>query len=388
MEYQPLPVRVQCPHCSSLCQLDEQYLGAPVKCGKCGQPFAARTASTQPARVPQAPPRLPPVPDPPPPGKSSGLGSMLRGMFRSFSSGKPEGPIPPEEEGEEALLELDAPGAEARLAPGSTQPAGGDSVPGVCRLDVGSATSPGRVRSRNEDSFLVQQLNWSNLDRRHELALLVVADGLGGHEAGDRASGLLIQHLSAALAGLLGQAVAGTAAEAPEALLADLLKEANRIILQKAQGDPACKGMGATVAAVLIWDGKVRIGHIGDCRVYHFAGGKLTQVTVDQTLVARMVELGQLTPQEALTHPRRNEVSQAVGQHAEIAPASHQLRLSAGEWLIVACDGLHAHVEGPTIELEIDASPSSAAHVANRLVELANQGGGTDNCTVVAVRGH
>jgi protein phosphatase len=162
------------------------------------------------------------------------------------------------------------------------------------------------------------------------------------------------------------------------------IQEANRTVYRAAKNDPACKGMGATVAAVLVWDGQALIGHVGDCRVYRQRSGQLTQLTRDQTLVARMVELGQLTPQEAASHPARHEVTQAVGKRTEIEPARYGLKLERGDWLLVACDGLHAHVDDRTIQDTISKAPFSAAPLADQLVDLANQGGGSDNCTVVA----
>jgi protein phosphatase len=261
---------------------------------------------------------------------------------------------------------------------------------GPPRLDIGSATSPGRQRERNEDSFVVQHLVWSNLDERHELALLVVADGMGGHEAGDRASGILVRAVARAMAPLLAGALDGKFKDAGAAELADTLdfglQEANRTVFRKSKGDPACKGMGATAVAMLVWDDRVLISHVGDCRVYHQRAGRLTQVTRDQTLVARMVELGQLTPQEAEKHPLRNEVSQAVGIRADLTPARHDLQLTVGDWLVTACDGLHAHVSAATLQARLAGCTSAAAQMAQQLVDLANQGGGSDNCTVVAVR--
>jgi protein phosphatase len=262
------------------------------------------------------------------------------------------------------------------------------------RLDVGAATSPGRVRKRNEDSFLVQQLAWSNLDERHDVAVVVVADGMGGHDAGDRASGVTIRTLGGCLAGLLGGALSGQLkAPAPNVLAETLnyaLQEANRGVYRQGQSDPACRGMGATVAAVLIWDGLALLGHVGDCRVYHYqgAGRVCQQVTRDHTLVARMVDLGKLTAKEARNHPARNEVDRAIGRQAEVEPSRHQLTLAAGDWLIVACDGLHAHLDGFDLQEEIGKASSSAGGLALYLVDLANQRGGSDNCTVVAVRCH
>jgi protein phosphatase len=257
------------------------------------------------------------------------------------------------------------------------------------RLDVAAATTPGVVRERNEDCFLVQHLAWAHRDRRHEVALLVVADGMGGHGAGDEASGQAVRAVGGGLAALLGAALGGQLPRPDAPRLAEAvesaLKEANRAVLRKAGEDPACKGMGATAVAVLVWDELAAVAHVGDCRVYHLRAGRLSQVTKDQTLVARMVELGKLTPQEALTHPGRHEVTQAVGRQAELAPGRAVLQLQPGDWLLAACDGLHAHVGADELQDLLARSPA-AAEAAEELTDLVNRRGGSDNCTVVAVR--
>jgi serine/threonine protein phosphatase PrpC len=257
-----------------------------------------------------------------------------------------------------------------------------------CRLVVGSATTRGRVRDRNEDSVLVQQCTWSNLAERHDVALIVVADGMGGHAAGERASGLVLQAMNKALTPLLAAAVHDRV-PSPEDLDAAVdrgLQEANRLVRDTAKDNAALKGMGSTAAALLIWDGRASIHWVGDCRVYHWRQGILTQVTRDQTLVARMVELGQLTPEEAAVHPRRNEVAQAVGKYALLEPGQHELTLTPGDWLIACSDGLQAHVSDRALRETLDKTKSSAPELAPHLMEMANQGGGSDNCTVVAVQ--
>ena len=140
------------------------------------------------------------------------------------------------------------------------------------------------------------------------------------------------------------------------------------------------------MAVVVVWNGNVIIGHVGDTRVYHFRHGGMTQITKDQTLVAKMVDMGHLTAEQARTHPARNEVAQAVGLHREVEPAAYQLRLAPGEWLIVSSDGLTAHVDNRNLDQSLRTALPAASYLANNLVELANQGGGTDNTTVVAIR--
>jgi protein phosphatase len=166
--------------------------------------------------------------------------------------------------------------------------------------------------------------------------------------------------------------------------LSQAVREAHTTVSLIAADEEECKGMGSTAAVALIRDGRVVISHVGDCRVYHQRGAALTQVTRDHTLVARMIELGKITPEEAVGHPASNQVTQALGKQAPIQPSQHELELERGDWLILACDGLTAHVAEDVLRASARQAAPSAAFLAKRLVELANEGGGTDNCTVVA----
>jgi protein phosphatase len=272
--------------------------------------------------------------------------------------------------------------------PPSTEPI--PPTAGALRLDVAGVTAAGRGRRRNEDSFLVQHLTWSDLNQNHQLALVVVADGMGGHAGGDQAARLALRTIGTALAPLLTGALSTERREVTRAGLAHAvgaaIQGANRAIRQAAAADRRYEGMGATAAVVVLWNGRVVVGHVGDCRVYHFHAASLQQVTRDQTVVGRMVELGQLKPGEAAGHPASHQVLQALGARAAVEPAHHKLKLAPGDWLLVACDGLHGQVEDRALRAAVSLAPPSAALLADRLVELADRSGGADNCTVVAVR--
>lgn len=261
---------------------------------------------------------------------------------------------------------------------------------GDLRLDIAGVTSIGRDRSRNEDSFLVQHLTWSDLNQNHQLALVIVADGMGGHAGGDQAARLALRTIGLILAPLLTNALSTEQREVTRvglsASIDSAIKEANRVIHQTAAKDRRYKGMGATAAVVVIWNGRVVVGHVGDCRLYHYRAAHLKQVTRDQTLVNRMVELGQLRPEEAAGHPSSNRVLQAIGTRTAIEPAHYKLKLVPGDWLLVTCDGLHGQVHDRTIQAAVSKAPPSAAMLAGRLVDLADKSGGADNCTVIAVR--
>jgi protein phosphatase len=244
------------------------------------------------------------------------------------------------------------------------------------------------VRERNEDSSLVQHLAWSNLDERHELAVLIVADGMGGHSAGDRASGLTLRVILGQLAPLLAEVVGGAHREPSGAGLADALERAlraaNTALRQAGETEPDCAGMGATVAAALVRDDRAVIAHVGDCRAYHVHEGQVVQVTRDQTLVVRMVQLGQLSESEAQGHPAASQVTQALGKQTTLVPSRQALSLEPGDWLILACDGLHAHVGAEELG-EVVRQAKSPGELAQALVRRADEVGGSDNCTVVAL---
>jgi protein phosphatase len=327
-----VPVQVRCPNCSALGLVADEYLGVPVLCGTCKRSFWVRSPLAAPA---------------------AGTGADLA----TISAASP----PP--------------------APVSAAPV---------RFAVGGATSAGRVRTQNEDSFLAQQLTWAGHERRGESALVVVADGLGGHEAGEEASDLVVRTAGGALLALLADEALGrrglTGPRAITDAIESALQEANREVRARARQESKRKGMGATAAVVVAREREARVGHVGDARVYHQRGDRLTQVTRDQTLTARMVELGQLSPEEALAHPARNDVYQAIGPHANLKPAHYEVKLAAADWLIVASDGLHAHVDADDLQRLVARAEPSAANLAAALVDLANQKGGSDNCTVVVVR--
>jgi protein phosphatase len=281
--------------------------------------------------------------------------------------------------------------ARATGQPERQPPTPGPTARGQALLSIGSATSAGVVRERNEDSFLVLHGSWSNLDSRYEMAIVVVADGMGGYQGGDRASGLAIGAMAKTLAPLLVESVAGPAAAGSDGVAAAIgraFREAHQAVAAGAKQETGHKEMGATAVALVVQDDTAHVGLVGDCRVYHQRGDQLVQITRDQTLVNRMVELGQLTPEEAANHPRRNEVTQALGMRSAVEPVGYTTTLQPGDWLVVACDGLYAHVEDRQLRDEIRQWTGSADGLARHLAEVTNGLGGSDNCTVVVVQYH
>lgn len=231
------------------------------------------------------------------------------------------------------------------------------------KLAVGARTDVGRVRQANEDSFFIQA------------PLFVVADGMGGHVAGDVASATAVE--------VVQNEMAQADASEPGSLAA-ILSEANSAIYEKAAADQTLHGMGTTCTLLLIGDGRAQIAHVGDSRAYLLRDGALRQVTEDHTLVARMVAEGQLTPEEAEHHPQRSMITRTLGVDPDVEVDLISLDLAQGDRILMCSDGLNSMLAAQAIQdvLVRQPDPQSAA---DELVEQAIAAGGEDNVTVVVV---
>jgi protein phosphatase len=264
---------------------------------------------------------------------------------------------------------------------------------GRVRLDVAAWSSDGMVRPGNEDTLAVVQAVEAREEELEEFALVLVADGMGGSAAGEVAAALAVQSLRRSLLaeppfrwlteepGLPRLAADRSAARRR---VLDALKEANRLVYRAARENPERRGMGCTAEAVYLDGRQVVVGHVGDSRTYHLRRGRLEQLTRDQTLVSLLVELGQLTPAEAESHPRRSELRQAIGGRMEVEPDLYAAPLAPGDWVVVCTDGLNC-VRPEMVQDTLERS-TSAEQAARRLVNQANRAGATDNVTVVVVR--
>jgi protein phosphatase len=268
-------------------------------------------------------------------------------------------------------------------------------VLGNARLEIAAWTTTGMVRTGNEDAFALVHAIESRQDDLGEFALILLADGMGGYEAGEVASGMAIHAIRQSLLGHpLFAALAGDAPPPPgdfrledckEAILT-ALKEANKRVSEAARSGQGRRGMGCTAEAVYVDGRHVVVGHVGDSRTYHLRRGRLVQITRDQTLVGRLLELGQLTEEEAAAHPRRSELQQAIGGRTDVDPELYHAPLSPGDWILVCSDGLSNHVRPEELQEMMQSEATSAEMAARRLVNFANLRGANDNATVVVIR--
>jgi protein phosphatase len=232
-------------------------------------------------------------------------------------------------------------------------------------------TDVGRVRDLNEDNYRI------SADAR----VLLVADGMGGHAAGEVASELA----SATLFEFLQEAVAGRS-DLPDsearALLLEGIQRAHERVRAAAETTPGCAGMGTVVIVGLVQGNRLHVCHVGDSRCYLRSGGELVLITEDHSTILRLVRTGTLTAEEARSHPGRNEILQALGLPMNLEPSLNSRDLAQNDRALLCSDGLWEAITEDEI-LRILVAEDSARACARALVDAANQAGGPDNITVV-----
>jgi serine/threonine protein phosphatase PrpC len=226
---------------------------------------------------------------------------------------------------------------------------------------AGGLSDPGLTRTQNEDAFLV------------EPPLYAVADGMGGHRAGEIAS-------REALVALLDNAPRQVDANA----LARAVRAANRAVIESAGKSRTRTGMGTTLTAAMVDGTYVLVAHVGDSRAYLLHDGRLTRITEDHSVVADLVQSGTITEEEARFHPQRNVITRALGSDPDMVADVFEVQASPGGRLLLATDGLTGMIQDDYIA-DILAQDLGPAEAAARLVEAANRAGGYDNITVVVV---
>jgi protein phosphatase len=267
-------------------------------------------------------------------------------------------------------------------------------------IELHAKSDVGRVRRGNEDNFLLLDLStqraWTgsdgpeNPDDMNSLNLgdkglvLVVSDGMGGALAGDVASRMAIDSVRDVMVGDDGD---GCDADAS---LVDCLKhatmQANRAIHFKSLEDSRCSGMGATLTGAAIKDDKLDLVQVGDSRAYVVRGDQIRLATKDQSLVQQLVDVGQISEEEAETHMFRNVILQALGAQTELLPATARIQLRNGDVLLLCSDGLSGKLRNDEIRQIVSGLTNDLGAACDALVAEANNRGGEDNITVVLAK--
>jgi protein phosphatase len=245
------------------------------------------------------------------------------------------------------------------------------------KIDFAELTDTGRVRDHNEDA----------IGSDPEIGLMVLADGMGGYNAGEVASGIAVQIVSElategagrenrdeidAHSGLMRQSI----------VLRDAVYRANKIIFQTAQSQTHCEGMGTTIVACMFYDNKVSIAHVGDSRAYRLRGGAFEQLTLDHSLLQELVDRGFYSAEEAQRSTNRNYVTRALGVEPTVEVEVHEYDVLPDDIYLLCSDGLPDMVEDEDIHLTISTFNASLDIVGKQLIELANDHGGRDNVSV------
>jgi serine/threonine protein phosphatase PrpC len=251
------------------------------------------------------------------------------------------------------------------------------------RIETGARTDLGRVRKNNEDNFKIEE----------PLNLFVLSDGMGGQAHGEVASALavdtVITHCQQAENNLATPSFGEPQADCSEKTnrLVSAIHLANRTVFDTASADPTQRGMGATIVAAWIDGQRLSLAHVGDSRAYLLRTGTLSQLTADHSLVAEKVRCGLMTPQEAEVSEMQNVLTRALGTAQEVEVDADEQVLLPGDTLLFCSDGLSHMATDPEIASTL-LTTTSAQEAADRLVDLANENGGTDNVTVIVVRFH
>ncbi|MRG85449.1 Stp1/IreP family PP2C-type Ser/Thr phosphatase [Salinibacillus xinjiangensis] len=235
-------------------------------------------------------------------------------------------------------------------------------------------TDTGHVRSHNEDSGGIYE-------NKQKQILAIVADGMGGHSAGDVASSLATTELHKRWK----ETDSITSPEQAQAWLEKHIKEANQTIFRYAIEHEECKGMGTTVVAAICTEEFITIGHIGDSRCYLSNSHGFTQVTEDHSLVNELVKTGQLSPEDAEHHPRKHVLLKALGTEESIEIDTKTIGWEENNYLILCSDGLTNKVEDDELHQFVVES-DSIDEALNKLVNLANERGGEDNISLSIVQ--
>lgn len=258
------------------------------------------------------------------------------------------------------------------------------------RLTVGAASHQGLVRRSNEDAYC-----WCWLRGEPPALLAAVADGMGGHQAGEVASATAVKVLRSSLEATWSRKAAG--GSPPDYFLVEAMRtvfeEANSRVAEMSSSDPSLSGMGTTLSAVLILDGCFWVGHVGDSRVYLIKKGVPYQLTSDHSLVAELVRKGEISGEEALQHPYRHILTRAIGGGLEAGAETLSGTLSEGDVLLLCTDGVSnlVYPEEMVSVLEKSkkdqgSSPGSWVETAAwNLLSVVNRRGGDDNATVIII---
>jgi len=248
-------------------------------------------------------------------------------------------------------------------------------------LEIASCTDPGMVRSHNEDAIASDPAS----------GLVVLADGMGGYNAGEVASGMATTVIITELRQLLAKVrpfdtEPDTNDPVASRLVRDQVKKANTSIFQAAQSQPQYAGMGTTLVVCLFYDNRVLVAHLGDSRLYRLRGDDFRQITRDHSLLQEQIDSGLITPEQAKHAQHKNLVTRALGIDPSVDPEIHEYDAAPRDIYLLCSDGLCDMVSDDDIGMTLRELGANLGLAAQQLVQMANDNGGRDNVSVILVR--
>lgn len=248
-------------------------------------------------------------------------------------------------------------------------------------LDMTGLSDPGLVRTHNEDAIMADPA----------LGLVILADGMGGYKAGEVASGMAVSMIATGLREQLALHESHRfdftrSQSMGQSLIEDEVLKANRAILERANSDSECSGMGTTLVVGLFYDNRLAVAHIGDSRVYRSRAGVMEQLTRDHSLLQEQIDSGLISQEEARYAQNKNLVTRALGIDEVVDVELHDHQVLPGDVYLLCSDGLNDMLEDADIAGVLHQPAASLSVMASQLVHMANEQGGRDNVSVLLVR--
>jgi protein phosphatase len=245
-------------------------------------------------------------------------------------------------------------------------------------LEMLVRTDVGMLRSHNEDAVFVNPA----------AGLAILADGMGGYNAGEVASGMAISMLAESLGSLIAQPAAACTidAESIEHCLLDEISAVNLSIFNAAESQAEYAGMGTTLVVACFYDNRMAVAHLGDSRLYRLRAGRLEQLTRDHSLLQEQLDSGMITPEEARYSHNKNLVTRALGVDPEVEVEIHDYAMARGDVVLICSDGLNDMIEDDDIAQILHDAGNDLALAADELIRMANDNGGRDNVSVILVK--
>ena len=241
---------------------------------------------------------------------------------------------------------------------------------------IGMLTDVGQVRTVDEDSILAADLSFGVNSESSKFLLLAVADGMGGHAKGEEASKIALNAIARAVIPDLLNNTSFTK------ILEKGIQNANQDILDYTAENPEASGMGTTSVCAVVKDNQIHLANVGDSRAYRVSDDEICRVTKDHSYVQALIDEGEITEEQAREHPRKNEITRAVGIMPSIEVDTMKLTLDSDESLLLCCDGVIAHLSDDDIHKIIRDSPDPQT-ACQEIVDLANERGGSDNISLI-----